>query len=50
MFVLVWRYKYSKFWILDYLGDAMKKIISVVEVVAVWSYIVLAVYVILETR
>ena len=28
----------------------MKKIISVVEIVAVWSYIVLAVYVIMETR
>ena len=50
VYVLVWCNQHCKFWILDYLGDTMKKIIGMVEIVAVWSYIVMAVYVILETR
>ena len=50
MYVLVWCYEHCRFWILDYLGDTMKKIVGMVEIVAVWSYIVMAVYVILETR
>ena len=25
MFVLVWCYNYSKFWILDYLGNTIKE-------------------------
>ena len=50
MYVLVWCYEYRRFWILDYLGDTMKKIVGMVEIVAVWSYLAIAVYVIMETR